>query len=135
MLERFNLFDAEVADIDDLYTSRLGFDLQHILDVWLAAEPIDQQRKTTSFIALTFLSSNYPFFALSANRDRPRLIASASSVSCDGRSKTAAANEPRIPLPGPILVVECAPQERGADHVHTMYRDPSNDYGSTFAGR
>jgi hypothetical protein len=35
-------------------------------------------------------------------------------------------------LQGPHLVIEYAPQELGGDpslHVHTMYRDPTNDYG------
>jgi hypothetical protein len=35
-------------------------------------------------------------------------------------------------LAGPHLVVEHAPQELGGNlalHVHTMYRDPTNDYG------
>jgi Protein of unknown function (DUF3500) len=33
---------------------------------------------------------------------------------------------------GPNLVIEYAPQRLGGDpsmHVHTMYRDPTNDYG------
>jgi Protein of unknown function (DUF3500) len=35
-------------------------------------------------------------------------------------------------IQGPHLVIEYAPQELGGDpamHVHTMYRDPTNDYG------
>ena len=35
-------------------------------------------------------------------------------------------------IQGPNLVIEYAPQPLGGDpalHVHTMYRDPSNDYG------
>lgn len=39
-------------------------------------------------------------------------------------------------IQGPNLVIEYAPQELGGDpamHVHTMYRDPTNDYGSKFA--
>jgi hypothetical protein len=35
-------------------------------------------------------------------------------------------------IQGPRLVVEYAPQRLGGDpsmHVHTMYRDPTNDYG------
>jgi hypothetical protein len=35
-------------------------------------------------------------------------------------------------IQGPRLVIEYAPQELGGDpslHVHTMYRDPTNDYG------
>lgn len=33
---------------------------------------------------------------------------------------------------GPTLVIEYAPQ-RSVDHIHTIYRDPTNDYGATFA--
>lgn len=35
-------------------------------------------------------------------------------------------------IQGPHLVIEYAPQMLGGDpglHVHTMYRDPTNDYG------
>jgi hypothetical protein len=35
-------------------------------------------------------------------------------------------------IQGPHLVIEYAPQQLGGDpalHVHTMYRDPTNDYG------
>jgi hypothetical protein len=35
-------------------------------------------------------------------------------------------------IQGPNVVVEYAPQRMGGDasmHVHTMYRDPTNDYG------
>jgi hypothetical protein len=35
-------------------------------------------------------------------------------------------------IQGPNLVIEYAPQELGGDpamHIHTMYRDPTNDYG------
>jgi hypothetical protein len=35
-------------------------------------------------------------------------------------------------IQGPTLVIEYAPQ-RGVDHVHTVYRDPTNDYGARFA--
>jgi len=35
-------------------------------------------------------------------------------------------------IQGPTLVVEYAPQ-RGVDHIHTIYRDPTNDYGVGFA--
>jgi hypothetical protein len=33
---------------------------------------------------------------------------------------------------GPTLVIEYAPQG-GVDHIHTIYRDPTNDYGAKFA--
>ena len=39
-------------------------------------------------------------------------------------------------IQGPHLVIEYAPQELGGDpamHVHTMYRDPTNDYGRKLA--
>ena len=32
---------------------------------------------------------------------------------------------------GPTLVIEYAPQ-RGVDHIHTIFRDPTNDYGAKF---
>jgi hypothetical protein len=35
-------------------------------------------------------------------------------------------------IQGPTLVIEYAPQ-RGVDHIHTIYRDPTNDYGRRFA--
>jgi hypothetical protein len=35
-------------------------------------------------------------------------------------------------IQGPTLVIEYAPQ-RGVDHIHTIYRDPTNDYGARFA--
>ncbi|HEY3840549.1 MAG TPA: DUF3500 domain-containing protein [Bryobacteraceae bacterium] len=41
-------------------------------------------------------------------------------------------------IQGPNLVIEYAPQRLGGDpalHVHTMYRDPSNDYGRKYAAK
>jgi len=41
-------------------------------------------------------------------------------------------------IQGPHLVIEYAPQEMGGDaamHVHTMYRDPTNDYGRKLAAK
>ena len=41
-------------------------------------------------------------------------------------------------IQGPNLVIEYAPQELGGDpalHVHTMYRDPTNDYGRRFTAK
>jgi hypothetical protein len=35
-------------------------------------------------------------------------------------------------IQGPSLVIEYAPQ-RGVDHIHTIYRDPTNDYGAGYA--
>ena len=35
-------------------------------------------------------------------------------------------------IQGPTLVIEYAPQD-GVDHIHTIYRDPTNDYGAKFA--
>ena len=37
-------------------------------------------------------------------------------------------------IQGPTLVIEYAPQG-GVDHIHTIYRDLTNDYGARFAGR
>jgi Protein of unknown function (DUF3500) len=41
-------------------------------------------------------------------------------------------------IQGPHLVIEYSPQELGGDpalHVHTMYRDPTNDYGSKLVAK
>jgi hypothetical protein len=41
-------------------------------------------------------------------------------------------------IQGPKLVIEYAPQKMGGDpsmHVHTMYRDPSNDYGRKYIAK
>ena len=41
-------------------------------------------------------------------------------------------------IQGPNLVIEYAPQRLGGDpslHVHTMYRDPTNDYGKKFIAK
>lgn len=41
-------------------------------------------------------------------------------------------------IQGPHLVIEYAPQRLGGDlsmHVHTMYRDPTNDYGKKYTAR
>jgi hypothetical protein len=36
-------------------------------------------------------------------------------------------------IQGPTLVIEYAPQQGSVDHIHTIYRDPTNDYGARFA--
>lgn len=41
-------------------------------------------------------------------------------------------------IQGPHLVIEYAPQKMGGDaslHVHTMYRDPTNDYGKKLTSK
>ena len=35
---------------------------------------------------------------------------------------------------GPTVVIEYAPQGN-VDHIHTIYRDPTNDYGAKFTGK
>jgi hypothetical protein len=37
-------------------------------------------------------------------------------------------------IQGPTLAIEYAPQD-SVDHIHTIYRDPTNDYGAKFARR
>jgi uncharacterized protein DUF3500 len=37
-------------------------------------------------------------------------------------------------IQGPTLVIEYAPQS-SVDHIHTIYRDPTNDYGAKFVAR
>jgi hypothetical protein len=39
---------------------------------------------------------------------------------------------------GPAVFIEYAPQRMGGDpaqHVHTIYRDPANEYGRKWLGR
>ena len=36
-------------------------------------------------------------------------------------------------IQGPTLVIEYAPQGGSVDHIHTIYRDPTNDYGAKIA--
>ena len=36
-------------------------------------------------------------------------------------------------IQGPTLVIEYAPQQGDVDHIHTIYRDPTNDYGARLA--
>jgi hypothetical protein len=38
-------------------------------------------------------------------------------------------------IQGPTLVIEYAPQGGSVDHIHTIYRDPTNDYGAKFAAK
>jgi hypothetical protein len=33
-------------------------------------------------------------------------------------------------IQGPTVVIEYAPQQGDVDHIHTIYRDPTNDYGA-----
>lgn len=39
---------------------------------------------------------------------------------------------------GPTVIIEYAPQKLGGDvtmHIHSMFRDPTNDYGKKFSGK
>jgi hypothetical protein len=41
-------------------------------------------------------------------------------------------------IQGPTVIIEYAPQRLGGDvtmHIHSMFRDPTNDYGRKFAGK
>ena len=41
-------------------------------------------------------------------------------------------------IQGPTVIIEYAPQRLGGDvtmHLHSMYRDPTNDYGKKFGGK
>ena len=35
-------------------------------------------------------------------------------------------------IQGPTVVIEYAPQQGDVEHIHTIYRDPANDYGAKF---
>jgi hypothetical protein len=36
-------------------------------------------------------------------------------------------------IQGPTVIIEYAPQQGDLDHIHTIYRDPTNDYGAKLA--
>jgi len=36
-------------------------------------------------------------------------------------------------IQGPTLIIEYAPQQGDLNHIHTIYRDPANDYGAKLA--
>ena len=41
-------------------------------------------------------------------------------------------------IQGPTVIIEYAPQRLGGDvtmHIHSMFRDPTNDYGKKFGGK
>src|SRR5439155_26843662 len=38
-------------------------------------------------------------------------------------------------IQGPTLVIEYAPQQGDLDHIHTIYRDPTNEYGAKLVKR
>lgn len=38
-------------------------------------------------------------------------------------------------IQGPTLVIEYAPQGGSVDHIHKIYRDPTNDYGAKFVAK
>jgi Protein of unknown function (DUF3500) len=37
-------------------------------------------------------------------------------------------------IQGPTVIIEYAPQQGDLDHIHTIYRDPTNDYGAKLIG-
>lgn len=38
-------------------------------------------------------------------------------------------------IQGPTVIIEYAPQQGDLDHIHTIYRDPTNDYGAALLKR
>jgi len=38
-------------------------------------------------------------------------------------------------IQGPTVIIEYAPQQGDLDHIHTIYRDPTNDYGARLVKR
>lgn len=38
-------------------------------------------------------------------------------------------------IQGPTMAIEYAPQQGDLDHIHTIYRDPTNDYGAKLVSR
>ena len=38
-------------------------------------------------------------------------------------------------IQGPTVVIEYAPQQGDLNHIHTIYRDPTNDYGAKLVAK
>ncbi|MEK7831910.1 MAG: DUF3500 domain-containing protein, partial [Acidobacteriota bacterium] len=38
-------------------------------------------------------------------------------------------------IQGPTLLIEFSPQRGDTEHIHTIYRDPTNDYGARLVKR
>jgi len=38
-------------------------------------------------------------------------------------------------IQGPTVIIEYAPQQGDLDHIHTIYRDPTNDYGAKLVAK
>jgi len=38
-------------------------------------------------------------------------------------------------IQGPTVIIEYAPQQGDVDHIHTIYRDPTNDYGARLVSK
>ena len=70
---------------------------------------------------------------IQADLDHTWFAWSGPTTAVPGRSITA-----YYRIQGPHLVIEYAPQTLGGDpamHIHTMYRDPTNDYGRKFIAK
>jgi hypothetical protein len=52
------------------------------------------------------------------------------------QGQTTNGNRMYFRVQGPTVLIEYAPQgQTGTDHIHTIYRDPTNDYGPKLAAR
>ncbi len=93
-----------------------------LLDVILEWAGIIQNNAATARIAELKADLNETWFAWSG----PTTVNPGSNITAYYR------------IQGPHLVIEYAPQTLGGDpalHVHTMYRDPTNDYGRKFTAK
>ena len=65
--------------------------------------------------------------------NRANLAASTNATYLSWRDSTTAGSAVYFLIQGPTVFIEYAPQRMGGDptrHIHTIYRDPTNDYGS-----
>jgi hypothetical protein len=93
-----------------------------LLDVILEWTSIVHESAAAARIAEVKADINETWFAWSG----PTTVAPGSNITAYYR------------IQGPRLVIEYAPQRLGGDpslHVHTMYRDPTNDYGRKFTAK
>ena len=109
--------DGEMIQPEGIEGSRLNEQQQAML-VDLAAEWIGMQHEAVAKGKLEDVRKNLPqtWFAWSGPTEKPGLA--------------------YFRIQGPTVLIEFAPQRLGGDvtkHIHTIYRDPTNDYGRASA--
>ena len=75
---------------------------------------------------------------LRSNDARSGDVVSDSVDPCPQRALPLEAGKAYFRIQGPTVIIEYAPQSLGGDvtmHLHSIYRDPTNDYGKKLVGK